>query len=221
MSYRSVLALGVASLTACATAVPGEGPDAQSGRDGPVPSDGNVDGPPQVDADCSPMQMELLINPAFDVSGGWEETRIDPQYGIVVSTGGVAPLTAPNKAWLGGFEKPAASNKDQLHQDVTVPAGTTSLTLAGQYWVGSAEILPGSFDIGSVELASTSNNSLENVLALDNLDETTTWTPFTKTFANSYAGQTVRIRLTSAGDSSNVTNFFYDSLSLTATVTCP
>lgn len=222
MSYRLLLAFGVASLTACATAAGGEGTDAQGG-DSATPIDASADAP-QSDASCGTIEMELLNNPAFD--GGvspWVEKRIDPMYGIIVGTGGVAALTSPNKAWLGGFAK-AAPNDDQLHQDVAIPPGATSLTLSGSYWVGTNETFPTGFDAGSVDLASTSNNSLENVLALDNLSATTAWTPFSKTFANAYAGQTIRILMKSSGDTTNVTNFFFDSLSLKATVpqtVCP
>jgi hypothetical protein len=224
MSYRPVLALGIASLTACATAAGGEGSDAQGGGDSSTPSDAGVDARPQPDANCGTIEVELLTNPAFDAGlPPWVEKRIDPAYGIIVGTGGVAALTAPNKAWLGGFAK-AAPNDDQLHQDVPVPANASSLTLTGSYWVGTNETLSFAFDIGSVDLANTANNSMENVLALDNRNATTAWTPFSKTFTNVYAGQTIRILMKSSGDSNNVTNFFFDSLSLKATVpqtVCP
>ena len=44
-----------------------------------------------------------------------------------------------------------------------------------------------------------------------------TWTPLTKTFTGNYAGQTVRLRFTSTNDIINVTNFFFDTIALTAT----
>lgn len=230
MSYRPLLAFGLASLAACATATPGaEGSDAQGGRDGSTPQDARPDGAPQPDAFCGTIEMELLTNPAFDSTPGnmgWTETRIDQASALVVGTGGATPLSAPNKAWLGGLERPAATNKDALHQDVAIPAGATSLTLTGSSWVASQELnivnIP--FDIGTVELTSTSGNSLEVVIALDNLDEGTAWTAFTKTFANAHAGETVRIRMSSESDATYVTNFYFDSLSLKATVpatACP
>ncbi|HVK88921.1 MAG TPA: hypothetical protein VM513_32600 [Kofleriaceae bacterium] len=229
MLFRSVLALTVVPLAACATAVPGEGlTDAQHGSDastdGPRP-----DSPLQIDANCGQVQMELLTNEAFDgspIAAGWVEQRIDTSAALVVDSSGdnaaIPAMSAPNKAWLGGFAR-ATGNSDQLHQDVAVPAGATSLTLSGAYRITTLEFF-GSFDLGQVDLASTTNNPFEVVLAVDNGDDTSTWTPFSKTFASAHAGETVRVRLTSSGDDSAGTSFFFDSLSLKATVTpsgCP
>jgi hypothetical protein len=218
----------VAMLSACAEAgVSLDHPDASGGGggDAKVTDDaavGGTDGTMTADASCNPVTTELLMNEAFDgtpVATGWTQMKIDAAYPLVTTAGptGVTPMSAPNLVWLGGFEKPAASNKDSLTQTVTVPAGTTSLTLTGNYWVQTAEVLPGVYDHGYADLAQTSGVAIENVLSLDDDHTTTTWTPFTKTFSAPHAGEMVQIKLSSAGDSTDVSNFFFDSLSLKAT----
>lgn len=224
MPYRSLLALGIASLAACATAVPAEGSDAQAGRDGSSQDDARIDAPPQIDAFCGTIEMELLTNPAFDTAPPWVESRIDQAFPIVASSPGVAALSAPNRARLGGFARARAINQDQLHQDVAIPANAMDLTLSGSYRIATLEILPGQYDLGQVDLSSTSNNPIEVVIALDDDDASSAWTPFTKTFASAHAGESVRVRLTSSSDSSDETSFYFDSLSLKATVpatACP
>lgn len=229
MLFRSVLALTVVPLAACATAAPGETTDAQhqgadASTDAPRP-----DSPLQVDANCGQVEMELLDNEAFDgtpIATGWVEQRIQMDSALIVDSSGdnaaVPAMSTPNKAWLGGFAL-ASSNSDQLHQDVAIPAGATNLTLTGSYRVMTEELF-GSFDLAQIDLASTANSPFEVALAIDNGDDTDSWTPFTKTFGNAHDGETVRVRLTSASDDSARTNFFFDSLSLKATVTpsgCP
>ncbi|CAN5707437.1 hypothetical protein BH11MYX3_BH11MYX3_39120 [soil metagenome] len=219
----------VAMLSACAQAgVSLDHPDAEVGGGG-GDSKGNddaavsgIDGSMTTDAACTPVTTELLINEAFDgtpVATGWTQMKIDAAYPLVTTAGpaGVTPMSAPNLVWLGGFAKAPASNKDSLTQTITVPAGTTSLTLTGNYWVQTAETIPGVYDHGYADLAQTSGVAIENVLSLDDDHTTTTWTPFTKTFAAPHAGEMVQIKLSSAGDSTDVTNFFFDSLSLKAT----
>ncbi len=228
MLYREGLLAVLAMLPACAQAgVARDRPDASAGGPG-ADASANFDAPQGVtdssmtaDASCTPVPTELLMNEAFDgapIATGWTQMKIDPAYPLVTTAPSrVTPMSAPNLVWMGGLEKPAASNKDSLTQMVTVPAGTTSLTLTGNYWVQTAELLPIVFDHGYADLAQASGATIENVLSLDNNHTTTTWTAFSRTFAAPHAGEMVMIKLSSASDPTNVTNFFYDSLSLKAT----
>ncbi len=231
MSYRRGTVAALALVSACAEAGVGldhplDHPDAAVGGGG---SDAMIDAPTggtdtsmTADASCSPVTTELLMNEAFDgtpVATGWTQVKIDAAYPLVTTAGPtpVTSMSAPNLVWLGGFAKPPASNKDSLTQNVTVPAGTTTLTLTGNYWVQTAEVLPGIYDHGYADLAQTSGTAIENVVSLDDDHATSAWTPFTKTFAAPHAGEMVQIKLSSAGDSTDVSNFFFDSLSLKAT----
>ncbi len=180
-----------------------------------------IDAPPLVDAPpgCTPMTTQLLVNGNFDaptMGMGWTATPINAQYPIVTADGTLKE-TMPNIAWMGGWAQ-AAPNTDELHQDVMVPAGTTMLSLTGYYQVRTGELfdfLP--IDLIDVQLTTTTGTMLESVLALDNGDKTTQWTPISKTFAMPYAGQMVRLHVTTDGDDTDATSFFLDSLALTAT----
>jgi hypothetical protein len=180
-----------------------------------------------VDA-CVPVTTELLVNPVFDLSPvgtGWTEVPIDPLYPIITSDGTLAPQSAPYKAWMGGFtgeDEGTSSVTDVMYQDVLVPAGTTQLVLTGYYLVATEETTTTAvYDHASVDLTQTNGTPIENVMAPTNLTPTAAaWTAFSHTFTAGVAGQTVRLRFTSTNDVSNVTAFFFDTLSLKATH-CP
>lgn len=179
-----------------------------------------IDAPPLVDAPpgCTPMTTQLLVNGNFDgapIGTGWTAAPIDAMYPIITADGTLIE-SAPNKAWMGGFE--ATPNTDTLYQDVMVPAGTTMLSLTGYYQVRTGELfdfLP--IDLIDVDLTTPTGTVLESVLALDNGDKTTQWTPISKTFTNPHAGTMVRLRVTTDSDDVDATSFFLDSLALTAT----
>lgn len=163
------------------------------------------------------MTTELLVNGNFDTTPlgtGWTATPINATYPIVTADGTLKE-TAPNIAWMGGLE--ATPNTDELHQDVMVPAGTTMLALTGYYQIRSGDIPFLPIDYIDVQLTTTTGTMLESVLALDNTDATTQWTPISKTFAMPYAGQMVRLHVTTDSDDTDATSFFLDSLALTAT----
>lgn len=182
-----------------------------------------IDAPPDA---CVPITTELLVNPVFDltpVGTGWTESTIDPAYPPITSDGFAAQST-PYKAWMGGFaagDVGQSSATDVVYQDVAVPANTTQLVITGYYVVGTTETGTTVYDTGSFDLLQTNGTPIENVLSLNNTTPTAAaWTPFSHTFAQNVSGQTVRVRITSTNDISNVTNFFFDTLSLKATH-CP
>lgn len=231
MSYSAYLALAFA-VTGCASAGSALESDAGGGGGGgrvdggsdPIPNVDAappIDAPPLVDAPpgCTPMTTQLLVNGNFDaptMGMGWTSTPINATYPIVTADGTLKE-TAPNIAWMGGWAQ-AAPNTDELHQDVMIPAGTTMLSLTGYYQIRTGELfdfLP--IDFIDVQLTTTTGTMLESVLALDNGDKTTQWTPISKTFAQPFAGQMVRLHVTTDGDSTDATSFFLDSLVLTAT----
>lgn len=229
MSYSAYLAFALA-VTGCASAGVGIESDAGTGGGGdradgggnPIPNVDAappIDAPPPVDAPpgCNPMTTELLVNGNFDTTPlgtGWTATPINATYPIVTADGTLKE-TAPNIAWMGGLE--ATPNTDELHQDVMVPAGTTMLALTGYYQIRSGDIPFLPIDYIDVQLTTTTGTMLESVLALDNTDATTQWTPISKTFAMPYAGQMVRLHVTTDSDDTDATSFFLDSLALTAT----
>jgi hypothetical protein len=149
----------------------------------------------------------------------WTEQpiRAGDELVVGIDAADIPPHSLPNKLWLGGYER--AANTDAVYQNVPVPSGATTLVLTGQYQIATGEFSPNTnYDTGKVELVTTTNTSIELALSVGNTNATSTWTPFMKVFSTAHAGETVRVRLTTSGDSTNFTSFFFDSLSLKATV---
>jgi hypothetical protein len=178
-----------------------------------------VDAPP---GPCTTSTVNILDNSSFDGTPAgvdWNATPIDPAYPLVTNAvEGVPAQSATYRAWLGGFEQSASTNKDVMYQDVAIPATTTRLELKGYFDLRTGETTAGIYDRATVELTTTTNTQLELVRALDDNGATTLWTPFSKVFTGSYAGMTVRVRLSSASDIVDPTSFYFDTFELLATV---
>jgi hypothetical protein len=171
-----------------------------------------------VDAGCTTMVLQRLTNPAFDLAPmgtGWVQTPHNAAYPIITGDDGLVEHTAPYKAWLGGWDETAT---DIMYQQVTIPAGTTMLTVRGQYAVSTDETGTTVYDTCTVQLQNSSGGLLQNVMSLSNVTLQANWTPFTFTFSSPYAGQTVRLYFRADSDISNATAFFFDTLFLEATV---
>jgi hypothetical protein len=177
---------------------------------------------------CTPMQIEMLQNPAFDLAPMgtmWTATPYDASYPLITDAAGpIGTQSAPYRAWLGGLLGPAPGQTatDTMYQDVVIPASATALVLTGYYYVGTDEN-PGTgpYDFGTLKLTQTNGTLIENVLSLDNKNSVTAaYTAINHTFTTASAGQTVRLFFTTSNDFSNATSFFFDSMSLQATA-CP
>lgn len=218
MSYRGLVA-AVAMLSACAEAgVTLERVDAPVGSsDGKTDSPGTdgppIDGPPS----CTTMTVNLLLNPSFDatpLATMWTETRFGNE--LIVRNDGFAAQSGTSKAWLGGVTGAAAT--DGLHQDIAIPASATGVAITGFYHVITGETGATVYDRGNIDLATTAGTTIEAIMAFDNAHATTGWTAFNKTFTQSVAGMTVRVKMTSTNDGLNATSFYFDTLALNATV---
>lgn len=210
-------------LLACAEAGQQAGDDDTSGPDAALPPDaapvadaspGTPDAAPLPDAGCTDQVIQLLGNPGFDSGpgGGWVEQSSYPLINADADIP-VTPESGGYAVWMGG----ALSSTDVLYQDVAVPAGATSMQLAGSRWIATEEI-GGVYDTVTVQLASTANVAHETLATWSNSDDTTAWTGFTLPASGSYGGQTIRVFLRSVTDSINNTNFFFDTFALRVTV---
>lgn len=193
-------------------------------RGGGDDDDGTVDAPERrVDAPdgCDPTTQDLLRNGNFDAAPTgtmWTQNPVKQQFPIITkTTGSATPQSGDTLAWLGGVVQ--ADANDSLYQEVTVPAGTTSLVLTGYYWVLTAETGAFAFDLSTVELVKPDGTQIETVMNLDNTSAGTTWTAINFTANEDLSGQAIRLKFSSSSDDSNVTDFYFDSLALTAT-TC-
>ena len=203
-------------------AAPDAAIDAAPPIDAPPP-DAPVVMPPDA---CVASAYEKLTNPVFDLTPtgtGWTAVR-DPALYPIVGAEGIAPHSAPYKAWFGGASGQdlgvSTPIVDSLHQDVVIPADTSLVTVTGYYLVGTQETDAGIYDTFTLDVIETNGTVIENVIKLDDNTVATAYTQFTKTLTANVAGKTIRLRGTSTNDVLYRTNFFVDSLSLKATH-CP
>lgn len=181
---------------------------------------------------CVPQAIELLANPALDLTPagvGWTGAR-DPQLAGFAFIGpdptGFASHSTPNKAWFGGaagldLPTPQSTVADSLYQDVTIPATATSVVISGQWAMGTNDDPTMPFDTFALALVQPNGTPIETILTLDNTSTPAgAWVAFSHPVTASLAGQTVRLRATSLNDVVDHTNFFLDTLTVTATG-CP
>jgi hypothetical protein len=183
-------------------------------------SGGNIDSSlAGIDAPTGCTATNVLANGSFDVGdANWTATPIMPTDAIIstaAADGGLDPQSPEYRVWLGGYEAAPENNQDSLVQDVMIPAGTVSLEFTGYHYVETEEPDADAFDTSDVLLLN-GNQVIETLGHFDDNGATTGWEPFTKTITQNLAGQTVRIKLLSAGDGLYVTNFFYDTFALSA-----
>ena len=178
---------------------------------------------------CTPMQIEMLQNPSFDLAPAgtmWIAAPYDPTLPIVTSVLGIAQQSAPYDAWMGGLQGTdygVSTCTDTLYQDIAIPATATALVLTGYYEIRTSDSTTIVYDKASVALTQTNGTVIEPVFTeqqLNNTHATTTWTAINHTFTNVSAGQTVRLYFTTLNDITLATSFYFDTLSLKATA-CP
>lgn len=199
------------------------------GFDAGAPIDTGVDAPitmPDTGVDapsCTPSTSQILINPNLDAAPlgtGWTQTAADPLYPPITNADiGIAWQSGSAGIAMGGLDDAL----DIVAQVVTIPVGTTRLTLRGYYAVGTDELGSTPYDVSGAFLSSTSGTLYETAVSLSNANAATagSWTPFTYVFANPHAGESVRVSFESQTDSSYPTLFVFDTIALEATVTCP
>jgi len=219
-------------------------PTPDAGRDGAAPDaavpDAAVPDAAVPDA-CVPSSQQILLNASFDAactgSGAtlscpsWTMQPAQAQFPpIVTTTGlptGVAPQSGARAVWIGGLH--AAT--DLLYQDIAIPASATSLTITGYRWLGTDEATPSvPHDYARIQIRNTSGAVLETPQEWSNANATTNWTTFSATATGNYAGQTIRIAVTSTTDADPTptnttddvgnTNFFFDTLAVNV-LACP
>lgn len=207
-----------------------DGPEGKVYMDAPgARPDGNGSGSGSGSGSCTPMQIEQLKNPSFDlapVGTMWIEAPFDATLPIITGDVGITQQSAPYYAWMGGVQGTdygVSTCTDTLYQDIAIPATATTLVLTGYYEVRTGETGSTVYDTGSLALTQTNGTVIESVFTqqqLNNAHATTSWTAINHTFTNVPAGQTVRLFFTTSNDITNPTSFYFDSLSLEA-MACP
>jgi hypothetical protein len=136
---------------------------------------------------------------------------------------GITADTAPNVAHLAGAHSLEYSGQ---FQPITIPAGAVTMTLTG-FRQAITEEDPDSetvYDDMAIQMWEDALNPVTGTgvgefAYFSNLDPTNGWTMFTGTVAvSTYAGQTVDLDMWGFTDDTLITDFYLDSLALTALV---
>jgi hypothetical protein len=164
--------------------------------------------------------FELLTDGDLETSSGtvWIEVS-SGGYALIRDSsnlGSVSPESGNQAAWMGG----ATSEESGLGEEVYIPSGTVELTASGYYGVMGTDL--GTGDYAALSLGDPVSSSVLGIFQTWYGDEyTVPWQYFTFTVDGSaLGGSTVNYLIASSTDSADNTNFYFDNLSLTATV-CP
>jgi hypothetical protein len=155
-------------------------------------------------------QVELIANGGFESgSTGWTMSG-----GAGVYSDGGLSRSGAYYLWLGGVE----NENDAAYQTITIPGGVASATLSFYYNIYSEEDTSIAYDTFTVTIRNTSGAVLATVGNWSNINQDPApGNPYyhQKTFSLlPYAGQTIRVQFASVNDSSLVTSFRVDDVSV-------
>jgi hypothetical protein len=156
--------------------------------------------------------QQLLVNPSFDLGpgSGWQEISPYEVLWQYTTAQDIMPQSPTYQAWLAGYD----SANDDIYQDVAVPAGATNITLSFYYAVFTQEITSGIYD--TLDVSYGVNGGAYTLLTeFDDNHPTSTWTRFSTTLPASVAGTTLELDFNAITDSSDITSFYIDTVSLT------
>lgn len=160
----------------------------------------------------------VVVNGGFESgSSGWTESATS---GLpIITTGSGNAHSGNGYAWLGGYDAGA----DTLHQDVTIPAGASPVTLSFWYRIRTEETSTAvAYDFLRVQVQSPATGAILATLATySNLGATSGWTQSAAFDLSAFAGQTVRLRFAATMDESAITSFLVDDIALIAVSATP
>jgi hypothetical protein len=168
--------------------------------------------PPPPDAmGCTVQQVQLLTNGGFDSGvAPWVESGLYPIIGAPPT--GVTAISAPNVAWMAGYDDAV----DRTFQDVAIPATATAIVFQGFLRIDTQES-GGVYDTATVELRSTADGLLATLGSWDNNDAASLFISQSLPSPSAFAGQTIRVDFHADTDVSLPTSFFWDSAELLVT----
>jgi hypothetical protein len=161
-------------------------------------------------------EVEILVDGGFDDgSGAWIEVSTNgfPLIQDATQLDAVSPQSGGYAAWLGG----APLEDSGLAQPVFIPEGTVSLTVAGYFGLTTSDT--GLNDYATIAVGSEDTGVNAIMQMWDPRNAVTPWVAFSGTTdAADLAGLSLTFLIASTTDDAANTNFFFDSLSLKATV---
>jgi hypothetical protein len=158
-------------------------------------------------------QTNLIVNGGFEtgVASPWVVTGGANAYSDL---DGAVPRTGTYCLWLGGNP----SEVDQAYQTVTIPVNATSATLAFYYTIYSEETGSVVHDTFTASIRNNSGGLLASVTNLSNVNQDASPNYHLQNFnLLPYAGQSIRIQFDSSNNSTLITSFFIDDVSVSVT----
>jgi hypothetical protein len=174
----------------------------------PIPPPTNTPVPPTatntpVPGGCT----QQLANPGFESgTAPWGQSSTNG-YQLIDTT---RPHTGSFSAYLGGYN----SGTDTIYQTVSIPANATSSNLSFWWYMTSAEGTTTAYDFLYAEVRSTTGTLLGTLQTQSNRSTRNAWVQSTNLNLLPWKGQTVRVQWRATTDSSLVSSFFVDDVSL-------
>lgn len=148
---------------------------------------------------------EVLVNGSFEEGElGWQQ----------ISAGGYNLISEfnPRTGSLGAYLAGINNADDRLSQQVTLPAGVSTLYA---WWSLATAETAGAFDQMTVSLLRPDGSLLADLLTVDNTAPADVWDEIVVDLS-AYAGQAVVLRFTGRTDGANITDFYLDDVSIVA-----
>jgi serine protease len=175
-------------------------------------------------ASCSTAQVERLANGGFETltastntapDGSWSRTAYTGTSFNTLIANGSAPRTGTDYAYMGVYN---SASQTVTSANAVIPAAATSATLTLYVSIVTSETTTTTaYDKLNVQLVDASNGSVLATLGtLSNLNKTASSTTYVlRSYSvTSYKGKTVRVRFAATTDSSALTYFRIDDVSL-------
>ena len=152
----------------------------------------------------------ILLNSGFeDGPVYWSDSTAN---GAPVITSFLEPEGGNNwYSWLCGYN----NCRDHLYQEVLIPADAQSARLRFKYWIDTEESsgsIP--YDRMEVRIYSPPDATNYNSWTFSNLDQRAEWGVSPEYDLSGYRGERIRVQFSATTDSSFITNFFVDDVTL-------
>ncbi len=237
--FACVAACGNVSVPPAIDGAPGgddggddDGGDDEGGNDQGEDDGAQPDAAPLSDAmppTCEDGVTQLLVNPSFEEAtqagaNGWREVSLQDEH--LTFPEDQLPISIEDgrrAAWLGR----AFADDQRLSQGVTVPPGTTALTLSYAFCFVTEEQDDAVYDTVAISLLDGGGGVLgppldefTNLDAVDG-DQPCLWEDAQIEIDDSHAGEEIILELRAITDGGTLTSFYFDAMALEATAPCP
>jgi len=150
---------------------------------------------------------QLLVNPGFESGAtGWTASS-----GVIGANGSSEPTHGGSyDAWLDGYGR---THTDTLYQQVAIPSTITSATLTFWLHIDTAEPATAARDTLNLQIRNSSGTVLATLGTWSNLNAAAGYAQKSYNLT-AYKGQTIRVYLVGAENSSRQTSFVVDDFAL-------